>query len=688
MQIKIVDSWLREFLETKASASEIARQLSLTSVSVGQTEPARYASAGVAGGKAGDDYTYDIEVTTNRPDLMSVAGIAKEATASLSGNGIAAKYIPPKTPKVAEGDISFPIEIKNDPKLVNRIMAVVLEVNIGKSPKEIANRLELSGIRSLNNLVDVTNYVMREIGHPAHVFDYDLLNTKEMIIRGSKKGEIITTLDGKEYRLLGGDIVADNGEGEIIDLLGIMGTANSVVNEKTKRILFFLDNNNPDRIRQTSMSLGIRTEAAIVNEKGVDPEFMELALKRGIELYQQIAQGKVVSKILDVYPNKPKTQTVKVSLEKINKIIGVGINPNIATEILQKLGFKVSAHLGFFKVEVPSERINDIKIEEDIIEEIARIYGYHRIPSIIPSFLSDKTIPYANNFYWEDRIKSALKYWGYTEVYTYSLVSEDLFDGPINNAIKLKNPLTSDMVYLRNTLVPSLLEVAENNKAKEIIKIFELANTYHKSQKARSTSHSTVSPSTVSSGRRTRSDRIGSGQNLPKEKLTLAGLIKKTGVSFFEVKGLIEALFDDLEIKNYKVKNRVEGGAEISIENENVGYIEILNSNLIDFEINFEILLKNATNKKVYKPLAKFPAVFEDITFVLDEAVSTQDVIEEISLQSFLIREVKLKDQFENARTFHIIYQAEDRNLTSKEVSEIREQVISAISSKFNARVK
>lgn len=648
MQIKIVDSWLREYLETNASPQEIAKQLSLASVSVERTD------------KIGTEHIYDIEVTTNRVDLMSVAGIAKEAATVLTEQGITAKYTEKKLSNIPKADISFPIEIINNPKLVNRIMAVVMEVEIGQSPKQIKDRLEFSGIRSLNNVIDVTNYVMREIGHPAHVFDFDLLNTKKMIIRQSKTGEILTTLDGKQYRLTGGDIVADNGEGEIIDLLGVMGTANSVVQKNTKRILFFLDNNNPKYIRQTSMNLAIRSEAAIINEKGIDPELVEQTFKRGVELYQKIAKGKVVSKILDIYPNKPKTNTIKVSIEKINKIIGVEIPVSKSSQILERLGFKIKILSNYLEVQIPTARIIDVLTEEDVIEEIARIYGYHKLPSIVPNFLNNKNISYYNNFYFENRIKNALKYWGFTETYTYSLIPEDLYDGPIENAIKLKNPLTKDMKFLRNSLVPSLLKVVEENKGREVIKIFELSNTYHKKQK-----------------------------ELPGEILMLSGVIKKRSVSFFEVKGLIEQLLTDLGIKNIKFKQKKDSpGADIFIESKEIGYIEILDNNTIDFELNFEEILNFTSVKKTYKLIAKFPNITEDLTFILSEGNNTEDLIEEIKIQSLLISEVSLKDEYGNSKTFHIVYQAEDKNLTNKEVAEIRNQIIKAVSEKFKATVK
>lgn len=647
MNIKIVDSWLREFLETKATPSLIGRELSLRSVSVERIE------------KVGEDSVYDIEVTTNRPDLMSVWGIAKEAVVDLSSEGVQAIFKPLKTPSPKEGEISFPIEIKADPKLVNRIKAVVLEVEIGDSPKEMSKRLELSGIRSLNNLVDVTNYVMRETGQPAHVFDFDLLNTKKMIIRESKAGEEITTLDGKKYRLYGGDIVADDGRGNIIDLLGVMGTANSVVQSETKRILFFLDNINPVNVRKTSMSLGIRTEAAIINEKGVDPEILENAFNRGIELYGKIAHGKVITKIYDYYPNKAAGKTIEVPFKKINKVIGVEIKPQESKKILEGLGFGVSLVSNFLEVKVPSIR-PDVKIDEDIIEEIARIYGYHKLPSVVPTFLTERSVHYYNKFYIEERVKNAFKYWGFTEVYTYSLVSEDLFEGSVENAVKLKNPLTEDMVYLRNTLAPSLIKVVSENKGREEIKIFEIANIYLKKSK-----------------------------DLPSEILTLAGLIKNPRASFLEVKGLIEQLFTDLGIKNYKFRQRPAGpGADVFIKDKKIGYIEILNQQIVDFELNFEETRGNADFSKKYKPLIKFPSVTEDVTFVLPEGINTEDIINEISLQSFLITDVSLKDTFENAKTFHIVYQAEDRTLSNKEVSEIREEVIRTVTSKFKAQVK
>ena len=646
MNIKIVDSWLREFIQTKATPEQIAKQLSLKSVSVEKTE------------KINNDFVYDIEITTNRVDLMSVKAIAKEASIVLTQEGITAKFIEPKLKDIQKSETKFPIEVTADSKLINRICAVVIEVEIGESPKELKERLEFSGIRSLNNLIDVTNYVMLETGHPAHVFDFDLLTTKKMIIRESKINEKITTLDEKTHTLQGDDIVADDGNGKIIDLLGIMGTKNSVVNDNTKRILLFLDNNNSINIRKTSMNLGIRTEAAIINEKGIDPELMTNALDRGIELYQKIANGKVISEVFDYYPNKPRTKVIKTSFQKINSTIGVEIKPEKSKEILESLGFKVKKTSDFLDVEAPTYR-PDVQIEVDVIEEIARIYGFDKLSSVVPTFLSSKINSFANNFYFENKAKNALKYWGFTECYTNSLVSEDLIDGPTENALKLKNPLSIDLEYSRNTLVPSLLKVVEINKSKDDLKIFEISNIYIK--------------------------RVN---DLPKEILTLSGVIKNKNVDFYKIKGIIEQVLCDLGIINLSFKKTIKGGmgASIYIEKDYLGEIEVLDTNIIDFELNFETILKHANINKAYTSFAKFPPIIEDISIISER--ETQELIGVIKAQSINIVDVSLKDVYNDTRTFHIIYQDFQKNLTNQDVSKIREQIITLLKDKFKASIK
>lgn len=640
MNIKILDSWLREYLTTDAKPKEIAKNLSLTSISIERTE------------KWQSDLLYDIEVTTNRPDLMSVVGLAREAAAVLPQFHTKAVFHTPKlttSEKLQRADVKF--SIKNDPKLVDRICAVVMEVNVKPSPKLIKDRLESTDIRSLNNLIDITNYVMRTIGHPTHVFDFDRLETESLTIRESKKGETIETLDGKEYILEGGDIVAEDQNGRIVDLLGIMGLKNSVVTDQTKRILFFIDNMNPKKIRKTSMSLGIRSEAAQLNEKGVDPELAHDALLFGIQLYKELADGKIVSEIIDIYPNKPKDKTITVTEEKINTVIGISIPLTKAEQILRSLGFSVKATKTSLTATVPSWRASEMEIGEDLIEEIARVYGYHNLPSILPPLVSDEPLLISRDpFFWETRVKHMLKYWGFTEIYTYSMVAEELLEGPLNEAVILRNPLDEDHVYMRRTLVPSMLQVLSENKAYKNVRLFEIANVYEKN-----------------------------GKNLPTERRMLAGIIKHSHVSFYDVKGIVEQLGADLGIQfSFKAAKELVG-ADVFLEKEKIGTIEELDDEIINFELNFETIIAHATLRKKFTPLSKHPAIIEDLALTIDAEIPTGEIIDAIKKQSPLIREVSLLDKYQNKRTFHIVYQSDSKNLSNEDVTEIRERILTTL---------
>ena len=651
MNIKIVHSWLMEYLDTKASPEKIGEALSLSSVSVESIE------------KHGKDFVYDIEVTTNRVDQMSVEGIAREAAAILPQFNINAKYLAhkftdPKIPTLQSAEIT----IINDPALVNRILAVVMEVKIGPSPQLISERLNISDIRSINNLIDITNYVMRQIGHPAHVFDFDRLNTNKLIIRRSKKGEKITTLDDKEYTLSGGDIIADDGKGKIVDLLGIMGTKNSVVTNNTKRILFFLDNNNPDLIRKTSMEQGIRSEAAIINEKVPDPDkTMKDAFLKGIELYMQIADGKIISKIIDIYPNKPKDATVKASIEKISRVIGVTVPTTKIIETLESLGFGVKQNGNHINVVIPSWRANDMSIEEDVIEEVARVYGYHNLPSVLPKHPATAYYHQGNSsFFWEQRVKTALKYWGFTESYTYSMVSHLMYEGPLEQAIAIKNPLNEDHKYMRSTLVPSLLQVLNENENKDSVSIFELSNVY-----------------------------IRKDNTLPDERLHLAIITKRPNNSFYEIKGIIETIGHDMGINTLEFRKPSKGGlgADIMLNGKQIGEIEVQDGQTINLEIDFSVLINHATLKKTFTPIAKYPPIIEDLRVEFAKPAPFTKVVNAIKNESPLVKSVSILDEYQNKQTYRITYQSVTKNLTNQDVAPIRERIELLFKKRFDAKV-
>lgn len=652
MNIKILDSWLREYLKTSATPKQIAEKLSLSSVSVERIEKFKT-----------NDWVYDIEVTTNRPELMSILGIAREAATVLPQSGIKASFTEPKLtmPKVTIKN-GPKMTIKNDKNLVYRILAVIMEVNLKDSPQYVKDRLESTDIRSLNNVIDVTNYIMREIGHPTHVFDYDRLTNHTLIIREAKRGEKIKTLDDKVYTLSGGDIVADDGTGQIVDLLGVMGTANSVVTNDTKRILFFIDSVAHTRIRKTSMEHGIRTEAAVLNEKNLNPEYAADAFAAGVKLFEKIANAKIVSNIIEIYETKPKATKISVTEEKINSVVGITIPLKTSVEILTKLGFEVKLKGTTLDVIVPPKKSGlDMQITEDIIEEIARVYGYHNIPGSLPPITSKEYVHIEkSDLFWEDRIKDSLKYWGFTEVYTYPMVSKELITSKHEDAVTIHNPLNEEFVFMRQTLIPSLLQVADNNPDHTVIKIFEIANIYEKTRE------------------------------LPRQAMRLSGLIRKPKNSFYEVKGLVEQLLDDLGITALSFTNlpAERNGATIYISKKELGVIEIIDDTTIDFELDLSVLLAHVRQKRTYTPPSKYPPLVEDIAVIAPSDVTTGDLLEALAKQSPLITEVTLLDKYQETRTFHIVYQSMSKNLTSEDIKPIREKILKLLHETFHAKLK
>lgn len=415
-------------------------------------------------------------------------------------------------------------------------------------------------------------------------------------------------------------------------------------------------------MRKTSMTLGIRTEAVQLNEKGIDPELAKEALLYGIQLYQEHANGKLLSDVIDIYPHPVKEKTLTITQNKINQVIGIELSAKESAAILERLGFGVQIAGDKITVTVPTIRAEDISIPEDLVEEIARVYGYHNLPSELAQLpYQEKTHLETDQFYWEARAKQALKYWGFTEVYSYPMVSEEMYEGPIESAVTLQNPLGEEFAHMRRTLVPNLLSVMTENKQYESMKLFEIANVYEKQ-----------------------------GRKLPKQTLMLAGLVKNPHVTFFEVKGLIEQLAEDFGISNltFKAISRPGLETEILLGGKQLGIIEVLDEETINFELNFEQLAAHATLMKTYVPLSKYPPIIEDLAFVIDETTPTGDILTVIEKQSPIIREVTLLDRYENSRTFHIVYQDATKNLTTSEISQIREKIIQAASKQFHAKLK
>ncbi len=643
MDIKILDSWLREFLDTKATPLKIAEYLSLCGPSIERVE------------KYGTDSIYDIEVTTNRIDSASVYGIAREASAILPRFGIKARLKPIRSTSSNFNFVKNVSYLKTDVdvNLCPRFTAILIKnVTIGESPNIIKTRLESTGIRAINNIVDISNYIMLELGQPVHTFDYDKIKGAKMILRPARRGESITTLDGKNFILPGGDIVIEDGEGRLIDLAGIMGGDLSAVDDTSRNVLLFIQTYNPVNIRKTSMSLAQRTQAATIFEKGTDPELVAPAILNAIELFKDLTKGTPEKEILDIYPSPYKPKSLSVSYEFIEKRLGIELSKKDITDYLSALEFETAWKGNILSVSVPSFRSKDIAIPEDIIEEIARIYGYHNLPSkLMNGNLPAR--PSNPQFLFEQKTKNLLAGWGGTEVYTLSLVPE-------KEGLKLANPLGSDTEYLRVTLIPSLMRAAKQNLGTiEKFHLFEMANVY-----------------------------IPRPGNLPEEKLTLAGVFN--GYSYREAKGIIEAFLAKLNIRvEFQAEDSKGFAASKGLSiNSGLGKFGVIeNSELIYYEFSVSDLFTSA-KAPAYKDILKYPAQVEDLTLVFPPKTRIGEVINLITNHSSLITNVELKDIYKDAFTLRVEYQSPTKTLTNEEVEKVRKQILSSIKSKFGGTLK
>ncbi|MCB0386022.1 MAG: phenylalanine--tRNA ligase subunit beta, partial [Bdellovibrionales bacterium] len=434
---------------------------------------------------------YDIEVTTNRVDCMSIRGIARECAAILPEFDIPATLKPLNPHPEIQSDQPLQFEIINDPQLCHRILAIKLSsLKLGPSPHWLQTRLQQIGQRPLNNAIDITNYVMFDLGHPIHAFDFDKVTASgKLIVREARAGETFTTLDEKNYTCIGGEVIFEDGNGTIIDLPGIMGTANTVVSDDTQNVLLWIESVDAKKIRHASMTHGIRTQAAVLNEKDVDPYLADDTFNRGIQLYQELCQAQIASQLHDEFPIKPENKPTQLSHTLLESYLGISIEPDRVQAILQKLECQVSFDNQTYTITPPSFRAQDLQIPQDYIEEVARIYGYYKLPSQLMSTpIPDRTAwtdHQVVDSHFEHHLKSLLAGFGMTEIYTYSLISQtqaQASEYPMESHLTLKNPLSDDHVYLRQSLVPSHLTFLADNSGHSHLSLFELAKTYHPTQ--------------------------------------------------------------------------------------------------------------------------------------------------------------------------------------------------------------
>ncbi len=643
-------SWLKEYVDITLTPKELAEKLNEAGLGVEKIT------------KTDNDIIFELEITPNRPDLLSIIGIAREI-AAIEGKKIKypilkANLKPNPNPK---GGNLFPLTIKTDPKINPRFTGIIMTgIKVGDSPKWLKNRLLEIGERPINNIVDITNYVMFELGNPIHAFDYDKIEGHEMIISQAKGGETFESVDAVKYHLPKNAVIISDKE-KIIDLCGIKGGKNSGTYAGTKNIFIRVPVEIPNLIRRTSLSLGLRSDASSIFERGVNKNGTVDALRRCADLILEVTGGRIASDLYDLKKEDFKPWKLELRLERLNKILGIKIPIKKVAGILDSLNLspvdmsKRSASkdpIKFFanaqtsivlETTIPTYR-NDLKIEEDLIEEVARLYGYNNFPKTLPvGEIPAEKIPYFKNYQLDHKVKQILWACGFSEIYTYSLMSEKDLTGygvNPNNILRVDNPVSREYEYLRPTLRINLIKALNQNKPNfQKINLFELGKVY-------------------------------AGKNIDeaKEYYSLSGITNEK--TFFEVKGILKKLFE-----------------ASGINEDPTNFIQILDEGIF-FELNFDGFSKKANFSKKFLPLPKYPPIIEDMAIIANPNVKTQDIIEAVENQSTLITQVSLLDQFENIRTFHVVYQHQGRNLTNMEISKIREKILKFLKEKFDAKSK
>lgn len=632
----------------------------------------------------------DFEITSNRPDCLSMIGMAREASATFGRE----LHIPKIIVKENKEDINqlIKVEIK-DKELCRRYAArIVKDVKIGDSPEWMKERLTEAGVRPVNNIVDITNYVMIEYGQPLHAFDYEEIEGKKIIVRRAKNNEKMVTLDGKERSLNSSMLVIANTEGPMA-VAGVMGGFTSEVTEKTRTILLESANFNGTSVRLTSKELGFRTEASSRFEKGIDPNIAVEALNRAAGLVNELGAGEVVGGIVDSYEDRLEPWIIDICPERINRFLGISLAEEDMIKILDKLDVKV---LGKdpLKAVIPTFR-SDLELEADIAEEIARIYGYNNIES---TAILGETLQGGRNEKQmiEDKVKDILVGSGAFEIATYSFISNNDLDkikvpedSNLRNAIKILNPIGEELSIMRTTLIPSMLDVISTNynRKTESAEFFEIGRVYWPADDSKA--------------------------KLPEEKnILILGMYGAR--DYYDIKGTIELLFQSLGIRKYEFIRETENTsfhpgktAKILIKKKTIGTIGEVHPDIIEkydihantfiCELDFDEIVANCELEKQFKQLPKYPAIERDMALLLSKDVMASQ-IETIIRQKggSLIENIKLFDIYEGKQipegkksiAYSIVYRAQDRTLKDEEVNEIHNLITSAIESKLGAQLR
>ena len=629
------------------------------------------------------DHVVEFEITPNRPDCLSVIGLAREAAATF---GTPLTLHTPEVKGGGPGALRDLLDVETpDADLCPRYTArMVRNVKIGPSPLWMRQRLRAMGVRPINNIVDITNYVMLEYGQPMHAFDYRYVKGGRIIVRRAKDGETLTTLDGTPRKLNPSMLVIADAH-RAVGLAGIMGGLNSEIVDDTVDVVFESANFDGTTIRRTALSLGMRTEASAKYEKGLDPMNTLKAVERACELVELLGAGEVVEGVMDVIAKDSNPVTVKLEPEKVNGLLGTDVSREEMVRILESLDFTVEGDT----IHVPSWR-SDVEHYSDIAEEVARFYGYNNIPDTLSNGLTARR-GLTDIQQTENLLGSVCRAAGYDEIITYSFISPTYYDkidlpkdSPLRDSLKILNPLGEDTSIMRTTTLPSMLEILTRNYnfRNKSAKLYELGRVYFK-----------------------RADGLADEPKV----LTLGAY--GDGMDFFTLKGAVEAVLKQLRIENVRFLADSENPsyhpgrcAKVFSGDRLLGVLGQIHphvagnygvdAELYAAELRFDALYESKGSQPLYQPLPKFPAVTRDIAVVCDKAVTVGE-LEDAILKGAkgLLKDVALFDIYtgtgiapgKKSVAFNLTLRADDRSLTAEEADADVKSILTALEQECGA---
>lgn len=649
-----------------------------------------------------NDIIFELEITPNRPDCLSHIGIARELSAYYNTEL--------KMPKINNHKVSEElIDINIKDNLSKRYMArVIKNVKVGPSPKWLVTRLASMGIRSINNLVDISNFIMIETNQPNHIFDFDKLKSNKIIVDKARNNEKFTTLDSKERILSNDDIVIRNGE-EVIALAGVMGGENTEVSENTNNILIELAHFDNISVRRTSRRHSLISESSYRFERAVDTENFDYVMNRLTDLIVEIAGGEVCD-INDVYPVKKEKNICQLSLDRMNRFIGKVIPKEKVIEIFNKLEIKVVDKGDTLELTAPSFR-GDLINQFDYFEEVIRMYGFDNIENKMPKITLSENRLNDTTKYTTD-IKVLVSNLGLREVINYSFIPANSFEKlnmniDSENIITLKNPIVEEFSVLRPTLMYSLLKnVKDNlNRGQEDIRFFEVSKRF------------VLSDDKIEKSVYINEKRVSERETLG---IVLSGSFTKNlwapkpeSYDFFDMKGIVEAMFDKLNFKSYQLRRSINSSyhpgrsVDLFVGKELIGTfgeihpdvlenMEIDRNRVIYAEIYLDLLLKYINKSVKYKGLSKYQSVPRDIAVVVKEEVLVGDMIKSIQKVDKLIEKVELFDIYRGigvkpgfkSVAISIVMRDDNKTLEEKDINSVMDKIVGKLKKEFDAELR